>query len=128
MGDRVTRLPPRRKPQKSGIERGPQRVWLRHRAWLRSHHCVVPGCLAEPIEVSHLRTAANAGVALKPHDGFAVPMCHAHHAEYHQRGHKEFQRQYGVDLAALAVAFVKDSRDHAMRESLALAEETADAR
>jgi hypothetical protein len=111
-------LPQRRKPPKSGIHRGPQREWPRHRAFLRRHHCVVTGCMAEPIEVSHIRTAKNAGTALKPHDAFAVSMCPGHHAEYHRDGHHTFERRYRVNLNAIAAEFVRRSPDLEMRASL----------
>lgn len=32
-----------------------------HRAWVRSHYCSVPGCMAQPVECAHVRTAANSG-------------------------------------------------------------------
>jgi hypothetical protein len=113
-------LPPRRERQRSGISRGPQRQWPRHRAFLRRHRCVVPGCLAEPIEVSHLRTATNAGTGLKPHDAFAVSMCGIHHREYHNSGHASFERRYRLNLGLLAAAFVRESPDWEMRASLSL--------
>lgn len=115
-------LPPRRKPKRSGIERAIKRVWPRHRSFLRSHHCVVTGCMAEPIEVSHIRTAANAGTGLKPHDSSACPMCHGHHLEYHQDGHDTFEKRHGVNLKAMALEFTRRSPDAAMRASLRLVE------
>lgn len=116
-------LPKKRQPQRSGIQREPQRVWQRHRAFLRRHHCVVHGCERTPIEVSHIRTAANAGTALKPHDASAVPMCggigpDSHHAEYHRIGHQSFERKYALDLAALAAEFASRSTDVVMREAM----------
>lgn len=116
-------LPPRRSAPRSGILRAPERVWQRHRKWLRGFQCVVTGCGRGPIEVSHLRTAANAGTGLKPHDSEAVPMCggldpEAHHAEYHRIGHKSFEAKYGIDLAKLAAELTRRSPDTAMRESL----------
>lgn len=116
----MTRLPQKRQRLRSGIERAPKREWSRHRIFLRSHHCVVPHCFDGPIEVSHIRTAANSGTALKPHDCFAVPMCEAHHRCYHQYGHRTFEKATGVNLKALAAAFVKASPDKAMRDSLKL--------
>ena len=124
----MTRLPPRRKPQKSGIERGPQRVWLRHEKWVRGHACSVPGCDDGPIELAHVRSAANAGIGLRPHSTFTVSLCTEHHREQHQVGVEVFQRRHGIDLWALAAEFRRLSPDHAMRESLRLVEmETADA-
>jgi hypothetical protein len=111
-------MPQRRKPPKSGISRGPHREWPRHRAFLRRHHCVVPGCIAEPIEVSHIRTASNAGTGLKPHDAFAVSMCHDHHLEYHRGGHHTFELRHRVDLSAIAAEFVRRSPDRDMCASL----------
>ena len=111
-------LPQPRKPLKSGISRGARREWPRHRAFLRRHHCVVPGCMAEPIEVSHIRNAANAGTALKPHDAFAVSMCCSHHGEYHRDGHLTFERRHRLDLTAIAAEFARRSPDFEMRASL----------
>jgi hypothetical protein len=74
--------------------------------------------MAEPIEVSHIRTASNAGTGLTPHDGFAVSMCHGHHVEYHQHGHHTFERRHRVNLDAIAAEFVRRSPDIDMRASL----------
>lgn len=111
-------LPPKRKPVKSGIERALKREWPRHRKFLRSFQCVVRGCEDGPIEVSHIRTAANAGTGIKPHDSSAVPMCHAHHLLYHERGHDTFTNLFQLDLAAIAATFTRMSPDKAMRDSL----------
>ncbi len=116
----MIRLPPRRKPLRSGIEREVKREWPRHRKWLRTFHCVTPDCDGSQIEVSHLRSAANAGVGIKPHDAFAVPMCSECHRYYHNIGHKAFERINMVDLFAMAAMFRRQSPDRAMRESLAL--------
>lgn len=125
----MTILPRRRQPARSGIERAERRLWTRHRAFLRRHHCVVSGCEREPIEVSHIRSAANAGTGIKPHDQYAVPMCgglgrDSHHAEYHRIGHISFSAKYGLDLWALAAAFTKASPDTAMKEALKLVPHT----
>lgn len=113
-------LPRRRKVTKSGIERAPKREWPRHRKFVRSHACCVPGCQREPIEFAHLRSAANSGTGIKPHDAFGISLCHAHHREQHLLGQPGFEKQYHIDLGALAAAFVKASPDQAMRDSLAL--------
>ncbi len=116
-------LPKKRQPQRSGIERAPKREWPRHRKWLRSHECVctlwnkLANCEGR-IEVSHIRTAANSGTGLKPHDSSAVPMCHLHHFVYHNAGHAEFEKVYGLDLANLAAEFTQRSPDQAMKASL----------
>ncbi len=114
----MTRLPPRLKPKKSGIERAPRRIWPRHEKFVRLHGCVVPGCQNAPIEFMHLRSAANSGMGLKPHSSFGVSGCREHHAEAHQIGHDTFAAKYGIDLWALAAAYVRASPDRAMKESL----------
>ena len=111
-------LPPRKKRERSGIERAPKREWHRHRAWLRRHQCVVPGCINMVIEVSHIRTAANAGTGLKPHDSSAVPMCGEHHRELHSAGVNTFQAIHRVDLTAMAAEFARRSPDKAMKETM----------
>ena len=111
-------LPPRRKPQRSGILREVRREWPRHRAFLRRHQCCVPGCTFLPIEVAHVRSAGNSGVGLRPGDWSAVPLCHDHHREQHQIGLPAFEARYGIDLAALAVEFARRSPDARMKEAL----------
>ena len=79
-----------------------KRVDLKHRAWIRSLPCCVPGC-RQPSVPHHVRTAANSGTGLKPADiGNTVPMCHAHHAEGHDRGWKAFEAKYNLDLSVEA--------------------------
>lgn len=85
----------------------------------------MPGCYDDRIEFAHIRSAANAGIGLKPHSAFGVSLCHAHHAEAHSIGHDTFARKYGLDLWALARTFVRNSPDTAMRESLKLVDQDA---
>lgn len=118
-------FPKRKKPVKSGIERAPQRVWLRHRRWVRSLECCVPYCDTPwGAEFAHIRSAANAGVALKPHDASGVPLCRRHHAEQHQIGQRSFEDKYHIDLTALADELVRRSPDRKMY--MALLEATLD--
>lgn len=113
-------LPPRRKPPKSGIPRGPKRHWPRHEKWVRGHACSVPGCIGSPIEFAHVRSAANAGTGIKPHSAFGVSLCFAHHREQHEDGVATFERRHGIDLKAIAAEFVRRSPDAEMRASLRL--------
>lgn len=117
-------LPKRRPPTRSGIQRAPERVWPRHRKWVRSHGCCVPGCEDGPIEFAHVRSAANSGTGLRPHDAFAISLCRAHHAEQHRIGVKSFEDKYNLDMGLAAIEFTRKSPDRAMRESLKLAEGT----
>jgi hypothetical protein len=114
------RLPAKRKRVRSGIPRGPKRIWPQHRRFVRSHHCVVPGCQATEIQCCHIRSAANAGTGLKPHDAFTFPACHNHHAEQHQVGQGTFEDRHGIDLYALAAELVRRSPDWKMREAMRL--------
>lgn len=118
-------LPARRKRIRSGIERAPQRIWLRHRRFVRSHGCIVSGCQATEIQCCHIRSAANSGTSLKPHDAFTYPGCFNHHAEQHQCGQGTFEDRHGIDLYAIAAELVRRSPDHAMRVSLMLNQEDA---
>jgi hypothetical protein len=111
-------LPKRRDRERSGISRGPQRIWGRHRKFVRSHHCCVPGCEDGPIEFAHVRSAANSGTGVKPADWSAISLCSSHHAEQHRIGQPAFERRYGINLAALAAEFVLGSPDVAMRDAM----------
>lgn len=113
-------LPRRRKVSKSGIERAPKREFPRHRKFVRSFGCCVPGCEEAQIEFAHVRSAANSGTAVRPHDAFGISLCVAHHREQHSIGQPAFERKYNIDLKALATAFVKASPDVGMKESLKL--------
>lgn len=112
-------LPPRRQRVRSGIPRAPKRVWLRHRKFVRSHHCCVPGCPAMGVDFHHIRDAANSGTGLKPHDQFGVALCHNHHDEHHSCGVHTFEDRHGIDLYAIAAEFVRRSPDWKMRLALA---------
>ena len=80
-----------------------------HRAWVRRHHCCVPGCRQLPIECAHVRKGTDGGIGLKPSDKWVISLCVSHHAEQHQVGEASFQRRYGVDLLQLAVTFARKS-------------------
>lgn len=111
-------LPPRRQRVRSGILREPQREWPKHRRWVRSHGCCVPGCNASAIEAHHVRSAENAGTGLKPHDRYLVSLCAAHHAMLHAMGVETFQTLHRINLWMLAEEFAARSPDLEMRRSL----------
>lgn len=114
-------LPNKRHPARSGILREPKREWPRHRKFVRSHECVcsltIGAICSGRIEFSHIRTAANSGTGLKPHDASGVPMCADHHLHYHRIGHISFERQYGLSLVKLAAEFASKSPDKKMLET-----------
>jgi hypothetical protein len=108
-------LPPRRR--REILPKEFRREWPRHRKFVRSHRCVVPGCRQEPVVFAHIRSAANSGTALKPHDGFGLSLCVPHHAEQHRIGQGRFEVRHGIDLLQLADEFRRKSPDADMKES-----------
>lgn len=80
-----------------------------HRAWVRRHHCCVPGCTSRAIECAHVRTGTDGGLALKPSDRWAISLCRDHHQEQHRIGEQAFERRYGINLYELAQEFARKS-------------------
>jgi hypothetical protein len=95
------------------IERPRRTAHLRsfpaHRAWVRRHHCSVPGCMNLPIECAHVRRSTDGGKGLKPSDRWTLSLCRSHHAEQHRIGEAAFEKRYGLDLLALATEFARRS-------------------
>ena len=113
-------LPHRLKRPKLNVQVPPRKVWPRHRRWVKSHGCCVPGCDATSVDFAHLRSCTNAGMDQKPHDVFGVSLCRHHHVEQHSLGVAAFDRKYGIDLWALAGEFAQRSPDAEMRATLKL--------
>jgi hypothetical protein len=113
-------LPHKVRSPKMGVRVSLQTMWPRHRRWVRAHGCCVPDCPATRVEFAHLRCAANAGIAQKPHDVFGISLCRVHHDEQHRVGAVSFGHKYQIDPWALAAEFVRRSPDQAMRASLKL--------
>ncbi len=114
------RLPKRLKRSRMGVRTSLQKIWPRHRRWVRAHGCCVPDCHAPSVDFAHLRSTANAGMAQTPHDIFGVSLCRVHHHEQHRIGADAFSNKYGIDLWALAAEFARRSPDWEMRASLKL--------
>jgi hypothetical protein len=111
-------LPAKRAKPSSGIARAPQREWPRHRKFVRSHGCCVPGCGFQTIECAHVRQGGDAGTSLKPPDWKTISLCSIHHAQQHTIGHAAFDRMYGINSLKLAAEFAAASPDLAMRETM----------
>ena len=103
----MSRLLPRRITTPRRVKDG--RDCPAHRAWVRRHHCSVPGCEALPIECAHVRTGTDGGTALKPSDRWTISLCRAHHVEQHRIGEAAFETKHRLDLTALAAEFAKRS-------------------
>ena len=83
-----------------------------HRTFVRKHGCCVPGCAATYIECAHVRNGTDGGTGQKPSDKWCISLCggpEGHHAEQHRIGEPSFAKQYGIDLKALAMAFLAAS-------------------
>ena len=121
------RLPRKLRRPRMGVRSPVQKIWPRHRRWVKAHGCCVADCPCPNVDFAHLRSAANAGKDQKPHDIFGVSLCRLHHEEQHRIGADAFNQRYGIDLWALAAEFARTSPDWEMRASLKLvrAEEIA---
>ena len=86
-----------------------QRCCPAHRAWVRRHHCCVPGCDSVPVECAHVRCGTDGGAALKPSDRWTISLCRQHHLEQHQIGERAFESRYQIDLVELAMTFARRS-------------------
>lgn len=118
-------VPRKRERARSGIMRGPQRQFDRHRRHIRTLECVCARVSPEDyparlicdgrIECCHLRLGSHAPMSDKPEDYFTFPGCAAHHAQSHRIGEATFQALYGLDLRAICLALARQSPDLEMR-------------
>lgn len=79
-----------------------------YRFWITLWPCCICELQPKPVpslmaECAHIETKARAG----DRDN-CVPLCHAHHTEWHQHGQATFQRKYRVVLAARARWFTRE--------------------
>jgi hypothetical protein len=87
----------------------PTRECPAHRAWVRRHHCCVPGCTNRPIECAHVRRNTDGGTAMKPSDRWTISLCRHHHIEQHRLGEAAFEGLYKIDMRELAEEFARRS-------------------
>ena len=73
------RLPDKLGRPRMGVRVPAQKIWPRHRRWVKAHGCCVPDCRCSSVDFAHLRSAANAGKDQKPHDIFGISLCRSHH-------------------------------------------------
>ena len=114
------RLPDRVRTER---RRDPSRSCPAHRAWVRRHHCCVPGCRRLPIECAHVRTRTDGGTALKPSDRWCISLCRFHHAEQHRLGEPRFEQKHRICLTDLAEAFARRSPHYRKLDDLNLMKE-----
>lgn len=86
-----------------------------HESWVRGFECIIPGCIAGPVECAHVRNSAltpaseRGALGQKPHSKWTVPLCRDHHAEQHRIGEAAFQRRHSLDLGVEAQKFARMS-------------------
>lgn len=119
----MTFQPPRkRKRQRMTEHPSKGREWPTHRAFVRKHECVVPGCDNQDIQACHARddlpAGESGGMGQKPGDWWTWPGCSAHHAEQHRIGERAFDAKYAVDIRTAAKWLADNTTDKNMREFL----------
>jgi len=88
-------------------QREPRQRDERHLDYIRSLPCCICGGI--DTEAAHIRTASLAhgkqhtGMAEKPSDKWALPLCNRHHNEQHSMNELAFWKQYDIDPFMLAI-------------------------
>lgn len=94
-------------------QRGPRERDNKHLDYIRSLPCCICGGI--DTEAAHIRTGApehgkpSTGMAEKPSDKWAVPLCNRHHREQHSMKELEFWKCHGINPFILAMT-LKDNR------------------
>jgi len=74
------------------------------RAWVQMQPCVVRNCPNRPCENAHVNPVGHpSGMGRKGDFTQIVPMCRAHHQEYHDSGQRTFEDCYELDLDFSAI-------------------------
>lgn len=116
-------LRPKPKRAKMGVKEVVRLIWPRHRRFVRSCACSVPGCDRRDIEVMHYRQGHTAGMQQTPPDWFSLPGCSFHHRTggnqaQHTIGHEAWDKLHGVNSRAIVVECIEKTTDAAMRNYL----------
>jgi hypothetical protein len=82
------------------------RLRPKHLEFIRALPCVTCGirptqCFAS--EAAHVRIGTDGGVALKPSDRYAVPLCRVCHDTQHAHGELTFWAHFGIDPLNVAL-------------------------
>jgi hypothetical protein len=96
------------------VARGKPKPTLRrrvqHLVFVRQLPCVACG-KAAPSHAAHVRTGTDGGVAIKPGDRYAVPLCSACHAKQHRVGELSFWAELRFDPLNVALRLWTISAD-----------------
>lgn len=91
----------------------------KHLAFIRKRLCCVwerQDCEG-PVDAAHLRQLSpERGIGIKPSDNWTVGLCRKHHREQEAK-EVAFQKEYGIDLVALALEYAAASPDPAIRKA-----------
>lgn len=83
-----------------------------HLAFIRKHHCIVPGCNVAPTVAHHVKMGW-LGKGITPDDDRALALCNPHHTSgpdaIHRIGERQFEWLTGIDLLARAAEFAAKS-------------------
>jgi len=79
-----------------------------HRAWVRGHACSACGSRTA-IECAHVRNGTDGGTGIKPSDRWCISLCKECHTRQHQIGEPAFEAAWGIDMKAIAAAFLRSS-------------------
>lgn len=94
-----------------------------HLAFLRKLPCVACGT-RQNVEAAHLRTESRlhgkreTGMGEKPHDKWALPVCHTDHSKQHTMSETEFWISLGIDPFGLALALYAATGDEEVAEGI----------
>lgn len=102
----MTSLPRRRSRPRMGIRQPSVIRCAAHLQFVRGFECAIKGrnghtCDGK-IEACHVRTGTNGGTGMKPGDEWCIAMCSWAHREQHRMGEVAFEKEYGIDMKAIA--------------------------
>ena len=75
--------------------------------WIRRQPCIIPKCYRKS-QASHIVFDGQGRIGSKVQDSQALPMCHHHHRQYHERGRESFQGIYDLNPYQLIVDHLTD--------------------
>ena len=105
------------------MQRQPREHDAKHLVFLRGLPCLI---CKDPIhtEAAHVRYSdptvdkRKVGIAEKPDDKWAVPLCGTEHRMQHSMGEREFWEMHGINPLEIAIALYAVSGDHEAGEQI----------
>jgi len=77
-----------------------------HLRFIRGFECSVTSSdfHGGKIEAAHVRIGTDGSMSVKPSDNWTIPLCGLHHNRQHMIGEATFEKEYGIDMKAIAEA------------------------